>query len=203
MSKDHSNAALLIFIKNAALGKVKTRLANTVGAAKALQIYRALMAHTRQLACTVSVSRLLFYSNFVDTEDQWSTNDFQKHLQQGNDLGARMQQAFSLAFEQHQKVVIIGSDCASLTSAIINEAFDLLDQHPFVIGPAIDGGYYLLGMNQFTPQLFDNMTWSTDTVLSDTLQRIESTGATYALLPRLSDIDFEEDWDKYGWELPD
>ena len=173
-----------------------------MGAAKALQIYRALMAHTRQLARTVSVKRLLFYSNFIDTKDQWSTNEFQKHLQQGDDLGERMQQAFSLAFEQHQKVVIIGSDCASLTADILSEAFDLLDQHPFVVGPAIDGGYYLLGMNRFTPELFDNMTWSTDTVLSDTLQRIQSLEATYALLPQLSDIDFEEDWEKYGWELP-
>jgi len=201
MKDNNADSALLIFIKNAELGKVKTRLANTVGAAKALQIYRALMAHTRQLARTVSVKRLLFYSNFIDTEDQWSTNEFQKHLQEGDDLGERMQQAFAFAFEQHQKVVIIGSDCASLTTDILSEAFDLLDQHPFVVGPAIDGGYYLLGMNRFTPELFDNMTWSTDTVLSDTLQSIQSLGATYALLPQLSDIDFEEDWEKYGWEL--
>ncbi|MEM9819710.1 MAG: TIGR04282 family arsenosugar biosynthesis glycosyltransferase [Bacteroidota bacterium] len=200
--KNNDDAALLIFIKNAEKGKVKTRLANTVGAEKALQIYRALMAHTCKVAQSVSANRLLFYSNFIEAEDEWPINDFHKYIQQGNDLGERMQQAFSLAFQSHQKVVIIGSDCASLSPDILTQAFQLLDQHAFVVGPAMDGGYYLLGMRQFSPKLFSNMAWSTEAVFPETLQRIKALNASYALLPELSDIDFEEDWQKYGWPLP-
>ena len=176
-------------------------MAGTVGDEKALQIYHALLKHTRQIAQSVETARLLFYSNFIETEDAWPKEDFQKYVQAGNDLGERIQHAFAKAFEQHQKVIIIGSDCASLTPAIVETAFAQLDQHPFVIGPAIDGGYYLLGMTQFAPSLFQNMAWSTAAVLPTTIERIQALGATYALLPELSDIDFEEDWERYGWDI--
>ena len=145
--------------------------------------------------------RLLFYSNFINQEDDWSESAFQKHLQKGVHLGERMQAAFQLAFEQHSKVIIIGSDCASLDTQLIESAFNQLDEHPFVIGPAKDGGYYLLGMNAFYPSLFENIAWSTETVLPSTIQRIQALNKSYALLPELSDIDFEEDWEKYGWEI--
>jgi len=106
-----------------------------------------------------------------------------------------------ILFQDHQKVVIIGSDCASLTPAIVKVAFQQLDKHDFVIGPALDGGYYLLGMNQYMPSVFDGIAWSTDSVLADTKQRIKDLKKDYVLLPALSDIDYEEDWIKYGWEI--
>ncbi|MEM1319948.1 MAG: TIGR04282 family arsenosugar biosynthesis glycosyltransferase [Bacteroidota bacterium] len=195
------SAALIIFIKNAEKGKVKTRLASTLGEDKALQIYLALLGHTREIALQVAVDRLLFYSSFIDHQDDWPSADFQKYVQQGQDLGARIQGAFKLAFRQYRKVLIIGSDCASLTPAIIQQAYQHLDQHPFVVGPAEDGGYYLLGMRQFSPTLFKDMAWSTAAVFPTTLSRIEALGQSYALLPELSDIDFEEDWEKHGWTL--
>ncbi len=194
-------SALIIFIKNAEKGKVKTRLASTLGDDKALQIYQALMSHTRQLTLQVPVNRLLFYSNFINLQDDWRAADFKKYVQEGADLGARIEKAFETAFQQHQKVIIIGSDCASLTPAIIQEAFDQLDKPPFVVGPAVDGGYYLLGMTQFTPSLFKQMPWSTDAVLPTTLSRIKALGKDCFLLPELSDIDHEEDWERYGWKL--
>ncbi len=201
-----SNRALLIFIKNAQKGKVKTRLANTVGETKALKIYQALVQYTRKITQSVSAYRYVFYSDYVEDHDDWPTIDFAKYVQQGADLGQRMEQAFSLALEQRDKAIIIGSDCASLSPALIEEAFQKLDTHPFVIGPALDGGYYLLGMRHFTPSLFENIHWSTSTVFQETIQKIEAlhpkTGnSSYHLLPELSDIDFEEDWEKYGWEL--
>lgn len=200
MSK--STAALLIFIKNPEKGKVKTRLARTVGKDKALQIYLALLGHTRNIALSLEVERYLFYSNFVDKQDAWSNEGFQKEVQQGQGLGERMTNAFKMVFENHSKVVIIGSDCASLNSEIVKKAFEKLDNFPFVIGPAIDGGYYLLGMNTFQATVFENIEWSTEAVFPETIKKIEDLEQTYYLLPELSDIDFEEDWKKFGWQLP-
>lgn len=172
------NQALIIFIKNPELGKVKTRLAATVGDEKALLIYMELLKHTQQIACAVEANRLLFYSKFMDTNDNWDNQAFQKQLQQGSDLGERMQAAFEQALVQHEKAVIIGSDCAALTPAIIENAFQALDTHDFVVGPAEDGGYYLLGMKQVEPTLFQKMEWSTDQVLPETLKRMEQSKLT-------------------------
>jgi len=193
--------ALLIFIKNAEKGKVKTRLAKTVGDEKALQIYEALLTHTLNVALAVSADRLLFYSNFIVENDAWNSADFQKYVQQGNDLGARMQHGFSEALQAHDKAIIIGSDCASLTSDIVQEAFAKLDDYPYVLGPAMDGGYYLLGMREYTPELFQDIAWSTDEVAATTLEKIKAIGKTCYHLPILSDIDYWEDWQKYGWEI--
>ena len=198
----NNDQALLIFIKNPEKGKVKTRLAQTAGNDKALIIYKALLQHTRKITSTIKASRYLFYSNFIDQHDLWSAVDFIKMQQEGTNLGARMKNAFAMAFEKHQKVIIIGSDCASLNTAIINQAFRLLDDHDFVVGPAIDGGYYLLGMRQHNLTIFEEIAWSTANVFPSTIKKIEHLSASYTLLPTLSDIDTESDWNKYGWELP-
>lgn len=167
----------------------------------ALKIYMALMAHTRELALQLPVDRWLFYSHFIDKQDNWENEKFSKKLQTQGDLGVKMQVAFQAACAQYQKVMIIGSDCASLTPQIIQEGFDALDQHSFVLGPAIDGGYYLLGMRQFTPSLFQHIPWSTAQVAELTLAEMERLGGTCYLLPTLSDIDYAEDWEAYGWEV--
>ena len=195
------NKALLIFIKNAEKGKVKTRLAATMGDDMALKVYLELLNYTRKISAAVDANRLLFYSNFIEENDQWTLQDFQKFTQFGENLGARMQNAFKQAFLTNEKVLIIGSDCATLTSAIIEQAFVALDDHPFVLGPASDGGYYLLGMNRFQPSVFENIEWSTASVAQETIKRFEALGTSHYLLPELSDIDLEEDWKKYGWPI--
>lgn len=192
---------LLIFIKNPTLGKVKTRLASTVGEERALQIYLALLQHTRRIAQSLPVHRQLFYSDYIDLADEWPLVDFEKRMQAPGSLGERMAQAFQEAFVQADRVVIIGSDCASLSKEVVTTAFDLLHHHDFVIGPALDGGYYLLGMRSFFPEVFEKIAWSTVEVFPATLERIKALGKTHALLPTLSDIDYEEDWAKYGWAL--
>jgi rSAM/selenodomain-associated transferase 1 len=136
----------------------------------------------------------LYYSNFIDAKDNFSENDFTKCLQTGDDLGKRMSNAFAEAFKTHQKVVIIGSDCAELSSEIVSEAFAALETHDFVIGPAEDGGYYLLGMSAFYPEVFDNIEWSTETVLPHTILNINNLGKNIAYVKTLSDLDNEEDW---------
>ena len=197
----HSDSSLIIFIKNPRLGKVKTRLAATAGDERALRIYQALLEHTRHLALNLPVRRFLYYSDFIDWNDAWQVDSFEKKVQQGEDLGQRMSHAFQKVLSRSKKAVIIGSDCASLTVSILREAFSALDQAPFVVGPATDGGYYLLGMQTHTPQLFSGIPWSTPQVFPETLQKINDLQAGYHLTPELSDIDYEEDWEKYGWEL--
>jgi len=187
--------ALLIFIRNPQLGKVKTRLARTVGDEEALRIYQILLEKTRAAALSVQADRWLFYSDFIDKNDDWSEADFSKKIQANGDLGERMEQAFRTAFEAGaQQVVIIGSDCPELTGGLLQTAFDKLDESDFVLGPVPDGGYYLLGMNELEPSVFHNIAWSTETVRARTIEKIQAAGKSYALLPVLSDVDTEEDW---------
>ena len=192
--------ALIIFIKNPALGKVKTRLAKTVGDEKALDIYLQLSEITRKNAQILrGVNRVVFYSDFHNPDDEWANDVFQKHVQSGDDLGERMFNAFVEVLETNENAVIIGSDCPTLTVEILESAFEKLKTHDFVIGPSTDGGYYLLGFgkNNLTGFVFKNMDWSTDKVLSTTLLRIKKQTKLVFLLPELTDVDEEKDWVKY------
>ena len=193
--------AIIVFIKNIEKGKVKTRLAATVGDDQALKIYEALLGHTQKVVRAVDAERFLFYSSFVENEDEWSSDFFHKKVQTQGDLGSRMSDAFQEVLKKNGKAIIVGSDCASLTPEIVKTALDKLDEYPFVIGPTFDGGYYLLGMNSFEPSVFENIEWSTETVFPKTLLRMVSLEKRCFFLPQLSDIDYEEDWVKYGWEI--
>lgn len=190
---------LIIFIKNPALGKVKTRLAATIGDEAALAVYHKLSQRTRSVSLSLEVPRYLYYSDFVDLHDDWDNAQFLKKNQHGLDLGERMYQAFTETLQHCAKAVIIGSDCPLLTPAILQEAFDQLEQHPYVLGPATDGGYYLLGMREAKLDLFQHMEWSTAEVARITLGRMATHGASCHLLPALPDVDVAEDWQKYGW----
>lgn len=189
---------LLIFIKNPRLGHVKTRLARTMGDEAALHIYQILLEKTRLTTLGIPLRCLLFYSEQINIEDAWDASVFEKRVQTEGDLGARMQHAFEQAFELGvEKVAIIGSDCPELTPAILQSAFDLLDQHDFVLGPTPDGGYYLLGMKQMESAVFQDIAWSTEHVLSQTVAVITAHQKTHVLLPVLSDVDTEADWRAY------
>ncbi len=196
-----SKEALIIFIRNPELGKVKTRLAKSVGDEKALEIYKSLLAYTRSTVLQLDVNRLLFYADRINNEDEWSSDAFVKYAQVNEGLGGRMNHAFEQALENHEKAVIVGSDIPGINPEILQQAFHHLDEHDFVIGPAFDGGYYLLGMKSPTPELFENMEWSTAFVFEQTVDRMRGLGKTWFELPTLSDVDYLEDWEKYGWEL--
>jgi len=186
---------LLIFIRNPELGKVKTRLARTLGDGEALRIYHLLLEKTRHAAMGCEAERFLFYSDFVDLQDLWPASFFQKKVQHSGDLGARMESAFQEAFYAcAEKAVIIGSDCPELTGEMLQQAFDLLDTADFVLGPVPDGGYYLLGMKALESSVFYDIEWSTETVREKTIEKILAAGKTFALLPMLSDVDTEADW---------
>ena len=190
-----SKKLLMIFVRNPELGKVKTRLAKTVGDKRALEVYNDLLKYTRDISIKCSSEKAVFYSHFIDDFDGWSNVLYQKFVQEGiNDLGVRMQNAFKLAFEKgYNRVVIIGSDCLEISTHDIEEAFFSLEKKDVIVGPAKDGGYYLLGMNKLHLELFKNKTWSSENVLSDTLLDIEKLNLTYHLLDILSDVDYEDD----------
>ena len=185
---------LIIFYRNPELGKVKSRLAVTIGEERALAIYLLMAAHARTTALTIPVDKVVYYSRFIDTEDNWSNSDFQKRLQHGEDLGEKMKHAFEESFSVgYESVCIIGTDCLELTKDILKEAFESLKHQDAVIGPAADGGYYLLGMNRMIPELFGNKKWGTSTVCENTIEDLKLLQRSYHLLPVLHDVDSELD----------
>ena len=185
---------LIIFVKNPELGKVKTRLAKTIGDEKALYIYKLLLEQTFQVTLPVLAEKKLYYSEFVQNMDQFNDLVYEKHIQSGDGLGSKMYHAIKHSFaEWADKVILIGSDCFELNSGIIEEAFKALEESDYVLGPAKDGGYYLIGMKELNLEVFQNKEWSTENVFLDTLLDIKNQGKSHYLLPTLSDVDVEED----------
>lgn len=194
---------LLIFIKNPRLGKVKTRLAQNIGEQQALKVYQQLLKITHAVVSPLHCRRQIWYSDFI-SNDYWQADKYDKRLQKGNNLGERMRNAFHQAFADGcQKTVIIGSDCAELTTKIIENAFRKLDDHDIVIGPSKDGGYYLLGMTSFYEDLFSSIPWSTPTVYQQTIGRANELDLSYYNLPTLNDIDTKQDLTKSDINLRD
>ncbi len=187
------NNALLIFVKNLLYGQVKTRLAATVGNDNAMEIYRQLLQHTNSVCKNIHADKIVFYSDFIE-EDIWNKREFKKEIQWGNDLAERMKNAFIKAFDNgYEKAIIIGTDCPQIDQTILENAFTQLNYFDIVLGPATDGGYYLLGMKTFFAVFFENIKWSTDTVLKKTIEICNQNKLSYVLLPELTDIDEEKD----------
>lgn len=190
-----SNHLLIVFTKNPIPGKCKTRLAKKIGDEPATEIYKILLNHTALITQPLNLVKEVHYSDFIEHNDMFD-DSFVKLVQQGNDLGEKMEYAFTKGFQQgFEHVIIIGSDLLDFTTEDINEAFKALETYDYVLGPSEDGGYYLLGMNQHTPELFKNKHWGTDTVLRDTL--IDLNGTHLALLDERNDIDTFEDLEEF------
>jgi len=187
-----SKNLLLIFTRNPELGKAKTRLAKTVGDVTALEIYKFLLQKTKEVSSKVTSDKAVYYSVKIRENDIWDANTYQKHQQVGQDLGIRMLNAFKNGFDaDYEKVMIIGSDLYDLTTENIEKAFTELDTNDVVIGPAEDGGYYLLGMNSLHSSVFKNKEWGTETVRKDTLNDLKK--QSVKLLELKNDIDVYED----------
>jgi uncharacterized protein len=187
-------SVLIIFYRNPILGKVKTRLAYTIGDGNALAVYLKLVEHTRSITTSLAVDVALYYSEYIDTEDNWSQQFYRKERQIEGNLGQRMQHAFESEFSNgYDNVCIIGTDCLELSRREIDDAFGELSSHDVVIGPAKDGGYYLLGMKNMNTAFFSEKKWGSDSVLIDTIEDCKTSGLTCGLLPTLSDIDTIDD----------
>lgn len=188
---NHKNL-LIIFTRNPVLGKVKKRLAKTVGDKTALDIYTFLLKKTKEITLDSPCDKVVYYSEKIIKNDIWNCNSFRKEVQFGEDLGAKMKNSFYDAFENnYRKVVLIGSDIYDLESYHINEAFKKLETNDVVMGPALDGGYYLIGLKKMHPKIFDNKKWGSSTVRKDTLKNLEKVDVH--LLPILNDVDVIED----------
>ena len=187
-----SKTLIIVFVRNTQLGAVKTRLASTVGDQMALKIYKALLKHTAREVNKVSAHKKVLYSAYIKDVDIWGEMNFLKGLQSEGDLGQRMECAFKTAFAKgYKNVVIVGSDLYSLKSSHIETAIKQLKKNEVVLGPATDGGYYLLGLKMSLSALFCNKQWGSATLLEDTLNDLKS--SSVFLLEPLNDIDTFED----------
>ena len=187
-----SKNLLLIFTRNPELGKCKTRLAAKVGDQNALDIYKFLLTHTVKITEDLNVKKQVHYSVAIRENDNWNNSIFDKKLQQGNDLGERMHNAFTQGFSDGFKnIIIIGSDMYDICQTALENAFAQLEKHDFVLGPASDGGYYLLGMRKPNTMVFHNKEWGTNTVLEQTL--IDLKNEKIKLLEAKNDVDYYED----------
>lgn len=194
MSVDQSEYGLIIFLRLPEKGKVKTRLAASIGEEAALEIYLQMVNITLEAASQVEAKIYLFYDGGLPPKDlQIKSYDYL--LQQGNELGEKIFHAFEYVLSRHSKAIIIGSDCPEISSNILLKSFQLLQYHDITLGPAFDGGYYLLGCKKLYPSLFHAIPWSQPSTMRETINRIEDLKLTYQLMDILSDIDTVEDWE--------
>ena len=193
-----TNNALIIFTRNPELGKVKTRLASTIGDEKALEIYKELLLHTMETTRNLEGDVFVFYDKKIEENDIWPNETYHKFVQSGEDLGEKMQNAFQKLFDlKYQNCIIIGSDLFDLNEKLISDAFQILDLNDVVIGPAEDGGYYLLGLKKIIPEIFKNKKWGTSSVFKDTIKDLENLKIEYT--KKLNDIDTFEDLEKSNY----
>lgn len=191
--------ALIMLARYPRPGRVKSRLASTVGEETAADVARLcaerLFVESNRLP--PSVRRYLFFADPADAQAmrRWAGDDFRLKPQITGNFGGRMAAAFRTAFgEGAHKAVIVGSDIPDLSESLLQDAFHLLDHYPLVIGPDLGGGYYLLGMKMLYADLFlRDVTWGTNRVLAQTLRIMEVLELVPAFLPALIDIDTEGD----------
>ncbi|MGD1701600.1 TIGR04282 family arsenosugar biosynthesis glycosyltransferase [Dapis sp. BLCC M229] len=197
-----NNQQLIIFTRYPEPGKTKTRLIPALGAEGAanlqFQMTETTIKKANKLANMMSLSiEIRFAGGDLQLMKNWLGSDLKYQEQGTGDLGERITRAFESAFDREMKsVVIIGTDCLSLTPEIMLQAFAKLTQSDLIIGPAIDGGYYLIGLKKIIPELFQEINWGTSEVLSKTVAIAQNINLAIDYLPELSDIDRPEDLEK-------
>lgn len=196
---------LLLFTRFPEPGKVKTRLIPALGADGAASLHRALTEHILQIIKDfINLAKIDFCicSDGAEIHEMHEMfgSDHLCSFQAEGDLGQRMSAAFAASLKQgRRRVVLIGSDCPGISAQILKSAFIYLDRYDLVLGPANDGGYYLIGLSALYPEIFQNLPWGTADVLAITLARAAGLGLKTILLEPLTDIDRPEDlpvWEK-------
>lgn len=201
------NFHLLIITRYPEIGRTKTRLIPLLGAEGAANLHRRLTEKTISLVkkfwlsfkqeneAVTATSAVYFLGGNFELMRQWLGSDLTYYPQIEGDLGQKMQQAVTNAFEQKaNRVVVIGTDCPTLTVVILREAFNILADYDVVIGPAEDGGYYLLGLSRAIAEPFINIDWGTERVFAQTQAALTAKNYKIHYLPRLRDIDRPEDY---------
>jgi len=199
MPAENKDNAVIVFTRFPVEGKVKTRLAKNMGNKFAVSFFRVCAEHTFNQILKVqefSSGLFLFCSeeNEIEQLMKWAGNNFKFYPQQGSNLGEKMYNAFSTVFKKgYKKVIIIGTDAPDISSKIMLSAVSMLDNYSVVIGPANDGGYYLLGLKSELIDLFSGIEWSTDSVFDSTIEKLNNFKINYFILDKLTDIDTLED----------
>ena len=190
---------LIVFVKAPQLGKVKTRLAKEIGPEAARSAYSRLVDVLLQNLSTLARVQLRVTPDDSNKEiEHWLRDTWAIRPQGQGSLGQRLETAFSESFREGvARVVIIGSDCPTLQAKDIEKSWAALKSCDVVLGPARDGGYWLIGLNKPRAALFKEISWSTDTVLSETLVRANSAGLKVELLDERSDVDTAGDWNRF------
>ena len=187
-----NNPLVLVFCKNQIIGKVKTRLALNIGQKKALLIYSELVNKTASVVNSLSSEVHIYYSDYIEENDNFDSSKIKKFIQKGNNLGDRMINALNVSFKNFSPIVIIGSDLWELEISDIKDAFGILKKKNIVIGPSTDGGYYLIGMNYLDTKIFENKNWGQQSVLNETIRDIDDKTKIH-LLDEKTDIDTYDD----------
>lgn len=187
-----NNPLVLVFCKNQIIGKVKTRLALNIGQKKALLIYSELVNKTATVVNSLSSEVHIYYSDYIEENDNFDSSKIKKFIQKGNNLGDRMINALNISFKNFSPIVIIGSDLWELEISDIKDAFGILKKKNIVIGPSTDGGYYLIGMNYLDTKIFENKNWGQQSVLNETIRDIDDITNIH-LLDEKTDIDTYDD----------
>lgn len=190
---------VIVFTRYPEAGQVKTRLISVMGAAGAADLQREMTRHVIQQTEIATKARgavlEIFFSGgtAADMEEMFGKN-YSFRVQLGSDLGERLEHALAESFrEGFHKVVVVGADCPSLTPAILAAALESLADHDLVLGPAVDGGYYLIGMTCFEQRLFQDIHWGTAEVCQQTLYKAQTLNMTIFQLDELKDVDRPED----------
>ena len=197
MTQNH----LIIFTRYPVPGTTKTRLIPALGAEGAAALQKQLTEHTLRQVQDLSAEVTIYFSggNLQQMQD-WLGEKWHFQSQSGDDLGDRLINAIQNSKNAgYQRTVVIGIDCPEITSDILQQAFTALETHELVLGEATDGGYYLLGLQRLIPELFSDITWGTETVLAETMQRAQTQKLSTKILQPLNDIDYPEDleiWEK-------
>lgn len=193
-------SGLIIFAKYPTMSKVKSRLAKTTSDQFALDVYNICAANIFESADELrskspDIDIILFYAGNTEPPFRaWIKKDFIYYQQTGKSLGERLANAFEVLFKKgYSKLAVVGTDVPDHTSGELKNAFDTLVDFETVLGPSPDGGYYLLGMKRFLPELFENIEWSSENVYAATLEKIKRLNMTVDVLPELYDLDDESD----------
>lgn len=189
--------AVALFLKAPVLGTVKTRLAKSLGEASALLAYRRMVEFLLGRIGKKASIHIHYAAENLEPMVAWLGKDYRFIAQLGDGLGARLTNGMETEFASGaHKLIFLGGDCPFVDQEIIEESFIALDRNEVVIGPAVDGGYYLIGMKQNRAELFEGIHWGSETVFADTVEICRSKGLSHAILPEISDVDDMESWEK-------
>jgi len=190
---------LIVFVKAPRPGTVKTRLAESIGPAAACAAYHVLVESTLAQLSALTTVELRFSPDDAGVEIKpWLRPCWRARPQGPGDLGQRLKTAFADAFAAGAgRVAVIGSDCPAVTHQDIREAWAALATHDLILGPATDGGYWLIALREAHPGLFQGIHWSTESVLRETLRRADAAWLRVRLLRELTDVDTATQWHDY------